>query len=86
MFRGENGLLVFFQATKPLGYTFDTVLTEPAVFKLITSAPTGNVKVKFADGTVKIIDCERLDGMNAQVLVVYDADTAIAITDFDLFR
>lgn len=84
--RQENGLRVYFQAAEPLEYTFDTLLTEPAVFKLITSAPTGNVKVIFANGVTKTIDCERLDGMNAQVIKVFDADTDIAITDFDLFR
>lgn len=82
----SNGLTVYFQTGEPLGYTFDTLLDKPAIFKLITSAPSGNVKVKFANGTDKTIDCERLDAMNAQVIKVYDEDTDITNNDFDLFR
>jgi len=84
--RQLNGLEVFFQASEPLEYTFDTLLETPAIFKTITSSASGDVKVKFANGVDLIIDCNKLDALNAQVVKVYETGTDLAITDFELFR
>jgi len=84
--RAANGVEIYFEATGVISYAFDQVLTKAAKFKIKTAAPAGNVSVKFADGSTDIIDVDRLDAMNAQVLVVYTADTDILITDFGLYR
>lgn len=84
--RQSNGLEILFQASQPLEYVFDTLLETPAIFKTITGTASGDVKVKFANGVDLVVDCDKLDAMNAQVIKVYDTGTDLAITDFDLFR
>lgn len=86
-FKGRNGLDAYIQVSQKVTYAaLDTELTEPALFKLITSAPSGNVGVVFADGSTGVIDCERLDGMNALVKKITTANTTINLSDFGLFR
>lgn len=85
-FRAANGVEIYYEVTGQVTYVFDQVLIKAAKFKLITSAPSGDVSVTFSDGTTGIIDAERLDAMNAQVITVFDTGTDILITDFGLFR
>lgn len=86
-FIGNNGLATYFQAAGVVeGYALDQVLTEPAVFKLKTATPSGDVKVTFADGTTDTLDCDRLDALNAQVTKVWSAGIGILIADFGLYR
>ena len=82
----KNGIEVLFQASDPIEYTFDTLLTKPAVFKTITATASGDVKVTFPNGVTMTIDCDKLDALNAQVIKVFETGTDLAITDFELFR
>ena len=84
--RNTNGTEIYWQCTGIETYAFDQLLTEPRVFKLKTSVPTGNVNVTYADGTSEIIDCERLDARNAQVIKIASASTDILLTDFSLCK
>ena len=84
--RQLNGIEVYFQASEPLEYTFDTLLDRPAIFKTITSSASGDVKVTFANGVTMTIDCDKLDALNAQVIKVFDTGTDLVISDFELFR
>jgi hypothetical protein len=83
--RSANGIEIYYEVTGKISYAFDQVLSKPAKFKLKNLTASGNVSVKFADGSTDIIDCERLDSMNAQVIIVYSSGTDILITDFGLY-
>lgn len=85
MTRSANGVEIYYEVTGVISYAFNQELTKPAKFKLKTAAPSGNVSVKYADGSTDVVDCERLDAMNAQVIIVYSSGTDILITDFGLY-
>ncbi|MDH4127165.1 MAG: hypothetical protein OEV44_00315 [Spirochaetota bacterium] len=85
MTRSANGVEIYYEVTGVISYAFNQVLTKPAKFKLKTATALGNVSVKYADGSTDVVDCERLDAMNAQVLIVYSSGTDILITDFGLY-
>jgi len=84
--RAENGSEILYQVTGKVDYVFNQTLEQAGLFKLKTASPSGNVSVKFEDGSTDIVDCDRLDAMNAKVLIVYSTNTDILITDFGLYK
>ena len=86
-FIGENSATAYLQITGKLeSYAYgDDLGSDPALFKLITSA-SGNVTVTYADGTTDTdIDAQILSDMNAIVRKIEAGSTPILITDFGLY-